>query len=963
MPVNDPRGSIWRRWDLHFHTPSSCDYGDKGRTNGQIVEALVDAGIAAVAITDHHIIDVARIRSLQERAGDKLTVFPGMELRSDQGGDKPIHFIAIFPEDVGLEHVWTTLQGRLALTEEGIKQGGGQEKISFRIAEVAGIVHDLGGLISIHAGSKSNSIEGIKNREQFQERIKYNLTRDHVDLLEIGQIKDVGSYRDIVFPATGLNKPLLICSDNHNAAKYEQHVPMWVRADPTFRGLRMVCCEPQDRVFLGDEPPDLKRLRENPTKYAKSVSFNRRPSAPDGAAWLDGSVPLNPGLVAIVGNKGAGKSALADTLGLLGASKNTGSFSFLSPKRFRDPVRGLAQHFEATLEWQSGERAARSLAEPTAPHEPERIRCLPQDHIESVCNELAGPGGGAFERELAAVIFSHVPEADRLGCASLEELVKFRTNEGQRRIDTLVAQLRELSRDRASLEHRADPATKRDLEEDLGRRQAELEAHEKAKPAEVPAPPAEQDSAEAGAARQSLADLETQRGEIAARIAATEAELGGARLKQASAARLLEKLENLRRGVEAARLALEPDAAALGLDAAGLVALEVRDGRVQELLAEQSREAGRLSEALDGEQPPGLQRQLRSLEETAAALRAALDAPARAHQTYLANLRLWAERRSALLGNPNRPDSIEGVKALLAQLGSLPERIAEAKAKQAGVAEQVFAEKKRQADVLSELYRPVQQFINSYGALLDGQPLQFRADLAQEGFAEGLLSFLALNRKGSFMGVDEGRARAEGLAGQTDWQDPDGVAEFLSDADKALHADLRDGPGGAATQLADQVARDSSPEGVFDFLYGLGYLRPRYSLRWEGKDVALLSPGERGSLLLVFYLLVDKGDVPIVIDQPEGNLDNMTISRSLVACIRRARSRRQIVIVTHNPNLAVLCDADQIVRATIDKANGNAIRYETGSLESPAMAPHVTDVLEGTRPAFGKRDKKYQAAD
>jgi ABC-type transport system involved in cytochrome bd biosynthesis fused ATPase/permease subunit len=122
----------------------------------------------------------------------------------------------------------------------------------------------------------------------------------------------------------------------------------------------------------------------------------------------------------------------------------------------------------------------------------------------------------------------------------------------------------------------------------------------------------------------------------------------------------------------------------------------------------------------------------------------------------------------------------------------------------------------------------------------------------------------------------------------------------------------------------------------------------------------MLSPGERGTLLLVFYLLIDKSDMPLVIDQPEGNLDNHTVAKVLVDCLKAARNRRQVFIITHNPNLAVVCDADQIVHANMDKVSGNEITYTSGSLENPAMSTYMTDVLEGTRWAFEVRGAKYE---
>jgi predicted metal-dependent phosphoesterase TrpH len=310
------RGSLWHRWDLHFHTPSSYDYQDKSVTNQQIVDRLIAEGVRAIAVTDHHTIDVARIRQLQQLGGERLTVLPAIELRDDHGG-KPINYICIFSEDCDLDHIWTTIQGRLGLTTTAIRDKGGDQKIYVPIEQGAEETRKLGGVVSIHAGAKSNSIEEIRNQEQFQQRIKYDITRQWVDLMEIGQLKDIDIHLKTIFPATGLDKPLIICSDNHKITNYSVKIPLWLRADPTFRGLLMVLREPCDRVFIGDRPPETVRVEQNKTKYIRSVSFQRKAEAPVSERWFNGCVLFNPGLVAIIGNKGSGKSALADTLGLL----------------------------------------------------------------------------------------------------------------------------------------------------------------------------------------------------------------------------------------------------------------------------------------------------------------------------------------------------------------------------------------------------------------------------------------------------------------------------------------------------------------------------------------------------------------------------------------------------------------------------------------------------------------------
>jgi hypothetical protein len=119
---------------------------------------------------------------------------------------------------------------------------------------------------------------------------------------------------------------------------------------------------------------------------------------------------------------------------------------------------------------------------------------------------------------------------------------------------------------------------------------------------------------------------------------------------------------------------------------------------------------------------------------------------------------------------------------------------------------------------------------------------------------------------------------------------------------------------------------------------------------------------DAGRLLLVFYLLVDKSNTPIIVDQPEENLDSQTVYRLLIPVIKEVKKRRQIIMVTHSPNIAVVCDAEQIIHAFIDRENGNRVIYTMGAIESPQINKYLVDVLEGTRPAFDNRGSKYYAS-
>lgn len=960
-PRYDQRGSLWHRWDLHFHTPSSYEYENSSVINKQIIEVLVENEVDVVAITDHHKIDVRRIRGLQSLGGEQITVFPGIELRSEHGS-KPIHYICIFPEDCDLEHVWTTIEGKFGLTSQGIKEKGGDDKVYVSMKYGAEVARELGGVVSIHAGEKSNSIENIKNTEQFQMRIKYDITNDYVDLMEIGQLKDIDSYLNIVFPDTGLDKPLVICSDCHDALRYSVKAPLWLRADPTFRGLLMAMREPRDRVYIGDRPPQLVRKEQNPTKYINSVSICRKEGAPPSEQWFNGKIFFNPGLVAIVGNKGSGKSALSDTLGLLGATKNTDCFSFLCTDRFCHPTAGHATHYEATVIWESGEEVTRCLNDYIRPEEVERLKYLPQNHVEKICNELAELEEGGFEEELDAVIFSHVPESQRLGYNNFGDLIRFRNGEKQRRIDMLLTQLRETSRIRAILEDENNPIFRRSVNKQIEQKAQELVAHDKAKPPEVPNPAdigakGEQDS-------MVLAELATMQGEkakITKEIEDTTKRLRDAERRLAVAVRLGEMLDNFRKEFEAFKESLGKDAAEVSLKADDLIAISVDLSCIEKLKTESNIEIMESKGFLEDPGTSGVQNRLSNIEARIIEIQSKLDAPNKAYQAYVQSMADWQQRRLEIVGSESDAESLTGLQLKLSELGLLPQRIDEQKEKQILLAVEIHKEKQGQVAVYRELYEPVQQFIDSHELATEQLKMEFHAELTNEGFSDSLLSLLALNRKGSFMGIDEGRAKVEEFVQKTDCNEIESMKEFIENIDRALHEDQREKPV-TAKQLKDQLLKRVRPEEVFNLLYGLEYIRSKYVLRWEGKDLEMLSPGERGTLLLVFYLLIEKGNMPLIIDQPEGNLDNLTITQILVDCIKTARNQRQVFIVTHNPNLAVVCDADQVVYASMEKTGGVQVEYKTGSLENPIMSLHVTDVLEGTRKAFGVRGGKYQAA-
>jgi ABC-type lipoprotein export system ATPase subunit len=950
----DPRGSLWRRWDLHFHTPSSFDYKDNSVTNEDIVNILVTAGVRVVAITDHHTIDVPRIRDLQRLGDGKLTVLPGIELRSELGGSTSVHYIGIFSESCDLESVWTKLQS-LDLTPADVKAKT-DEKIFVPFVKGCELINELGGIVTVHAGKKTNSIEEIGNATEFKQAYKTELLQSHVHALEVGKAADQKSYTEIVFPHIGRKLPILLCSDNHNIKQYTVNVPMWVRADPNFAGLLQLINEPSSRVYLGDNPPSQARVEQLGTKYIDKIVFERSTEAKETEKWFDGEVPLNHGLVAVIGNKGSGKSALADIIALLGNTRASANFGFLNKTRFLEPKKRLGQLFSASMHWRSGEVHKKDLGDPSDHSSPETVKYIPQNFLEGICSD---PKHSGFSNELKEVIFSHVGSAQRLGQSSLDDLIEYLTESKTEQIGLIQTELSVENEFIASLIAQLAPQHKKRLDSELNQKNLELKTHDEAKPTEVPAP--ETDTSTQGQAATVGAEISTLRETLRLH----EEELKNCQLVEsessksiAIADRLSGALTNLERSFKSFEAETLSDLTALGLMNDDIAVLQVKRKPIEDIRDDHSKKLVAAQKQLDESTEGSIASQIKEVSESILQKQLLLDEPNRKHQAYLSAAKEWQERRDQIEGSIDIQGSILQLEAAISDLSELPNRLSSAKERRWALSKQIIEAKEALLEEYKSLYAPIQKSIDENAVLQSQNALQVRARIDLESFPDRFLKHIHQGRSGSFYGDEEGRQRLESLMREASLETQDGTLDFLERIEDHLTYDRRD-PEGKPVSIASQLKSGFEVKELMDFVFGLDYLQPTFELRWQEKALDQLSPGERGNLLLIFYLLVDKRDLPLVIDQPEENLDNQTIATMLVPALTQAKARRQIIMVTHNPNLAVVCDADQIIHTHVDKTDGNRVTYVSGAIENPEITAMLLNVLEGTKPAFDLRDAKY----
>ncbi|MEY8686707.1 TrlF family AAA-like ATPase [Bacteroides sp. AN502(2024)] len=124
-----------------------------------------------------------------------------------------------------------------------------------------------------------------------------------------------------------------------------------------------------------------------------------------------------------------------------------------------------------------------------------------------------------------------------------------------------------------------------------------------------------------------------------------------------------------------------------------------------------------------------------------------------------------------------------------------------------------------------------------------------------------------------------------------------------------------------------------------------------------GKSITKLSFGQQGTIYLRLQIAANMFSETIIYDQPEDDLDNSFITSELISIFKTIKQYRQIIIVSHNANLVVNSDSEQVI---IAQNEDGQLKYMSGSLEDPDINNEVCQILEGGRFAFEKRERKYR---
>ncbi len=200
--------------------------------------------------------------------------------------------------------------------------------------------------------------------------------------------------------------------------------------------------------------------------------------------------------------------------------------------------------------------------------------------------------------------------------------------------------------------------------------------------------------------------------------------------------------------------------------------------------------------------------------------------------------------------------------------------------------------------------------------------------------------------------------------------DADYCDDLLMDIWKSVRGELD----GCQLQLKSEITEEDFFRRLFGDWYDIHYV-----VTSGGDRLDKMSPGKKGLVLLELIIELEQGDCPILIDQPEDDLDNQSVYSELRRFIKNSKKRRQIIIVTHNANIALGADAEEIIVANQDgQGRENAkskFEYRSGSIENNAapegdaaglpflnrysIQQHACQILDGGKEALEQRRRKY----
>ncbi|WP_433850302.1 TrlF family AAA-like ATPase [Brucella pseudogrignonensis] len=983
------RGSEWRRWEPHIHAPGTVlnnqfGGGTPWETYLTSLETVTPR-IEAIAVTDYYLTDTyeeVRKHKAAGRLPDVQLIFPNVELRLDvaaKTGFVNVHLL-VSPEDPShvaeLHRILQRLQfqahgdtfnctradlislgkkadARLLDDRAALAHGATQFKVNFD--QLRRVMRESdwakANILIAVAGAAGDGTSGLRQAADVTMRQEIEKFA-HIIFSSSPAQREFWSGRkgvtlDQLKERYDGCKPCLHGSDAHDQRTVGQPVEerySWIKGGLEFDALRQACIDPDGRAYVGTEPPRTAM----PSQVISHVAI----ADTNWAATPD--IPLNPGLVAIIGARGSGKTALADVIAAGCDAITPAAWSAsenISPS-FLVRARQLLGNATATLTWGGGASVTRFLdgrdanSHLTFP----RARHLSQQFVEELCSS-AGVSDGLIA-EIERVIFEAHSQDDRDGAIDFVELREFRTARFQQAREREAEAIADIS-DRIAMEIEKEAAAA-GLALQVTQKTGQIKSYN-------------EDLAKLVVkGTEAQANRHTQLGQAVQKLRGTIQAYGNQRrtfvaLQDEVASTRATKAPELLRQAKERHLHS-------GLNQQQWDEfLLIYKGDVDKSLAGYVVWTDQQIAALTGPAVPAGAPNTPLFPDTADLSKLTLN-------TLLAEM----TRLEALVSADN---IVRGQYSTLSQriaqentaLQSLQARLTDAQGAAARRKElqnerdaaygRVFQAIINEQAALADLYAPLMARLTASTGTL--RKLGFSVRRVVDVTAWGTIAeedLLDRRKAGPF----QGRGALIALADTTlrpAWE-TGSAADVQAAMANFIAQYMRDLISQAPYGQNQQAEFRAWLKQFAHWLFATDHISVRYEIVYDGIDIRKLSPGTRGIVLLLLYLALDDADDrPLIIDQPEENLDPKSVFEELVGLFITAKAKRQVIMVTHNANLVINTDADQIIVADAGPHPTGGlppIAYKAGGLENAEIRKAVCDVLEGGEEAFRERARRLR---
>lgn len=919
-----PSGSEWRKWDIHTHTPIDHEWEhkpnnlDSSEVKSSFAKDYVrfakEKELALIAITDHNFCNdledliIPHIQKEAEKNG--ITILPGFEITAKDGSG--VHLLVIFKEDTDLGLIRNLVLHMFPVSTVLMPADGTVPTSKFSILEIYNFLKDYKDnlefeIVFAHADRsngvlKSSTIQGTRRLEEWK--------RPFINITQISSRKifeNSGFYKDMVNNKNHQyhrKMTYVIASDSRCILRDKQkegrfHLGekfTWVKADPTFYGLRQIIHEGKSRVRIQDNRPEqkldsniIRRVRFLPNEDC--ITFPRN--------WIN----LNQNLNSIIGGKSSGKSLL---LTMIAKSVNHD----LDVSKYSQ----ILDNCDFEIEWGDGvtyrvsEGEKYYLDEQNEYLKRRNISHVPQLAIHKLIEENP--------EEYRNIILSFLNENNDFK-DYFKDFQKARENTVEK-IENFITQL-----------FKSQSALKRKNKElnDLGDKRAkkkELDIYSK-----------------------KLTELE---GLTISKEEKSEYDKlnGDFELKS----KFIKSNEELRESVN--------------------VFLELMTRRINELKENINTEYSDASSTMNDSNLT----EISSLKEK---LNQATSEYINKVELIFSKYSNLKEKSTAakkerkeiesllktISGKTADPKQIDKYRSLIESLETDIDIIT---AKEIEVSqlnkkiEEITGNISRSYKSLIQLFRELKIEIDSnYRNLIndDNITLTLDIDFNNEKFYSDFFQLFD---------------RRKNISDLSSYFEANHLYEFKVSTHGAMVEEVLNKlvKNGDTYSFKKKNEVDKAIRAVLN-----DYFELNFRLKQDGEDINQMSYGKKSLVLLKLYLSLNKNESPILIDQPEDNLDNRTIYSELKQFMKDKKIQRQVIIVTHNANLVVSTDAELVVVANQDGQNSKnnkdyKFEYVTGSLENSFKKPeregilfqmgikeHVCDILEGGKEAFEERERKY----